>query len=117
MDEMKNLKSPMEQELMECDCKLLNQVSASYCASRHKYSITILTSFFHSEYLASKLTEDELKRLSLYIFYGRPFLQEAHDVCKTDEEFYEYIDEYLEEIDSPITEVGFKTRPNCNDAW
>ena len=84
LDEMKNLKSPMEQELMECDCKLLNQVSASYCASRHKYSITILTSFFHSEYLASKLTEDELKRLTIYVFYGKRGLDSSLESEKSE---------------------------------
>ena len=85
IEEMVDRQFPVEQELMlACDCKLLKEVSATYPSSRHGYSTTILTSFFHSEFLAKHLSEDELKRLVLRIFYGKRGLDSSLESEKSE---------------------------------
>lgn len=138
IDEMIDRKSPVQQDLMfECDCNVLKVLSTMYPASRHEYSTTIVTSFFESEFLASKLTEEELERLSMHIFFGRPSLNSVYDeLQRIDEEYREFQSKSSESarststislpcdtcdddsdevcVESPKTELGSKIALNGN---
>jgi len=80
IDEMRERRRPVLHELMfECDCEVLKTLSVLYPPSRHGFSTTVMASFFRPEYLESELSDVELARLCLHIFFGRPVFRSAYD--------------------------------------
>ena len=70
-DEQHSKRQPVNPELMmECDCEILKYLSSQCPPSKHRYSTTIMASFFEPSYLKNVLSQPEFLRLMHIIRHG-----------------------------------------------